>query len=1622
MTKSHEKFNEEFNESLSAGGSDADAGHQESIKTESRPLPVGNGESKKQPILEMLISTTGEAIGAAHNLAIALESINSKLTSANQDVVSALTSIQTAIDIGRGALNSVFAVNEAGMALNRIATLSDAIVGGEKYASLLVCESNGRASCDTFQAESDGDSPMRACKVDTESSDQKNDLRESTESPITKSDESTFSMAFEKPSHVSESTFASAVSGSQTISSKKVSDGNQRITNTSDEDHKRFFTKMLAEIDTPALPYGFSDINDDEMDVTKAHLTFPQELNKKLRSHAEKMGVSVASMCHLAWAQVVSKTSGQEQVVFGTALFGDGSGSNSATLPLHIDAGGASVEESVRKTQVDLSALLEHEHAPLELAQLCSGIDSSTPLFSSILDYQLTTEMPRVTSAVEGVTSIDMQVRTRYPFMISIGDGGDTLAVTAQVVKKFDSSRICGYMQQALQSLTDALEHTPGMQVRELDILPTDEREMLLQSWNIIETTDPNQLFIHQLFESQAKQSPDSVAVVYEDQEITYHELNARANSIAHNLIDIGVEPDSPVAVCVSRSIELIISLLAVLKAGGAYVPLDPTFAGERLGDILADASPSVLLADDSGVLALGSSIPSSVVVVNPTILSENPTTNPCVPGLTPSHLAYVIYTSGSTGKPKGVMVEHAQVTRLFDATKAWYSFDKTDVWIMTHTFSFDISVWEIWGSLRSGGKLVMPSYRNTQSPGEMYGLICRHGVTVLSITPSALRPLIRIQEEADINDKLRYIILVGEAIEPTILKSWYAKRPESSPQIINMYGPTETTVYSAYRVLKEQDCNSSFCPIGVRIPDLAFYVLDTHGQPVPLGAIGELCIGGAGVTRGYLNRPELSSERFPLDPFSNTPGSRMYKTGDLVRYLPDRDMIFLGRNDHQVKIRGYRIELGEIEAQLVDHPLAKEVAVLALGEGSSKRLVAYVVAEPADGLAHALRSHISTKLPGYMIPAAYVRLDKLPLTSNGKLDRRALPEPDIDSFVSQGYEAPQGETESTLAMIWEELLKVERVGRHDNFFMLGGHSLLAVQIIERLHRVGMDISVRALFETPTLSVLAQSITKGQAVTEAPENLITLDTIRITPELLPLIDITQGDIDLVVSKVDGGVANIQDIYALSPLQDGILFHHMMATIGDPYLIVTRMSFDSRDTLDRYLGAVQNVVDRHDVLRTAIMWEDLSVPAQVVLRHATLSITELSLDVLDGPIADQMSRLTDPREHRIDLTQAPLIRYVTAQDNDGRWIVVQLLHHIIGDHSTLEVMADEIHAFISGQAQTLLEPQPFRNLIAQVRSGPGAEFHEKFFTEMLADIDTPALPYGLSDVHDDGVDVAESKLTLPLDLNNKLRGHAKKMGVGLASMCHLAWAQVISKTSGQEQIVFGTVLLGRMQGGSGSDSAMGLFINTLPLRIDVGATPLEESIRQTHTDLAALLEHEHAPLALAQRCSSVLPGAPLFSAALNCRNYTRRQNDISDITGITFLDGQQRTNYPFTMSVDDYGTEIILTSQVVYSVDASRICEYMQEALQSLVDALDHTPKMQVRDLEILPVAEREILIQSWNNTITAYPEHLCVHQLFENQVNQSPNSIAVVYEGQELTYRDLNSRANGLAHHLIDLG
>ncbi|MCA6222761.1 non-ribosomal peptide synthetase, partial [Photorhabdus antumapuensis] len=1399
----------------------------------------------------------------------------------------------------------------------------------------------------------------------------------------------------------------------------------------SQEEHTRFFTDMLAAVDEPTLPFGLTEVHRDGSQVAESHRMLSAGLNNRLRHQARYLGVSLAALCHLAWAQVLSRTSGQEQVVFGTVLFGRmqaGEGTDSSmglfinTLPLRLDMDDTPVRDSVQAAHTRLAGLLEHEHASLALAQRCSGVHGEIPLFSSLLNYRHNALSAPSDELISGIEFIGAQERTNYPLVLSVEDCGESLGLTVQVVQPFDPKNLCDYMQQALESLVEVLEQAPKTPVRQLEILPEAERTLLLKTWNVTETASPDQSCIHQLFEQQVAQAPDAPALVYEDQLFSYAELNARANRLAHQLIALGVVPEQRVAICVSRSPAMVVAVLAILKAGGAYVPLDPVYTGERLAHILTDAAPAILLADKAGRAALNEQTLAALTVLDPNnTLPDQPDVNPQVPELTARHLAYVIYTSGSTGMPKGVMVEHRNIQRLFEATEPWYHFNRQDIWCLLHSIAFDFSVWELWGALRYGAKLVLVPHAIARSPQELHQFVCQHGITVLNQTPSAFKAFIASYVDNPLPDQLRYIIFGGEALDPGMLRAWYRLREETSPRLVNMYGITETTVHVTYRELSPHDVAQITSPIGTRIPDLTLYLLDKYGQLVPLGTIGELYVGGAGVARGYLNRPELTVERFLVDPFSNNPDARMYRTGDLARYLPDGNLEFLGRNDQQVKIRGFRIEPGEIEARLIEHPLVRESVVLALGEAQDKRLVAYVVAPVDEGLANSLRAHLSATLPDYMVPSAFVRLDALPLTPNGKLDRRALPAPDGESVARQVYAAPQGETEIALSVIWRELLGVEQVSRHDSFFALGGHSLLAVRMIERLRNLGLTLAVRDLFQSPVLSELARTLRQHRAVV-VPPNVITSATTTLTPVMLPLIDLTQTDIDRIVRQIPGGVANLQDIYALSPLQDGILFHHLLANEGDPYLVISQMAFADRPLLDRYLAAVQQMVDRHDILRTAFIWQGLSVPAQVVWRQAPLSVTELTLDPADGPVGDQLVQRFNPRHYRIDLGQAPLLRFVVVQETDGRWFLLELLHHLIGDHTTLDVMNREVQAYLTGQEDGLPAPVPFRNLVAQARLGISQEEHTHFFTNMLATVDEPTLPFGLANVHHDGSQERESYRMLTTGLNDRLRYQARHLGVSLAALCHLAWAQVLSHTSGQEKVVFGTVLFGRMAAGEGADNGMGLFINTLPLRLDIDDTPVRDSVRAAHLRLAGLLAHEHASLALAQRCSGVASGTPLFSALLNYRHNDQQDPLNETMGGIEFLGGQESTNYPFGLSVEDGGSTLGLTANAVQPFDPDRICGYMQQALESLVEALEQAPETSVRALNILPETERTLLLETWNVTETAYPDALCIHQLFEQQVERAPEATALAYQEQTLSYAELNACANRLAHQLIVQG
>jgi amino acid adenylation domain-containing protein len=1175
-------------------------------------------------------------------------------------------------------------------------------------------------------------------------------------------------------------------------------------------------------------------------------------------------------------------------------------------------------------------------------------------------------------------------------------------------------------LQRRFEGMLEQLASEPRAPVGGLEILPREEREQLLERWNDTAAPYPQEQTLHGLFEEQAERTPEAVAVVYEDRELTYGELNTQANQLARHLIGLGVGPDDRVAICVERSVEMVVGLLAILKAGGAYVPLDPAYPKERLEYMLGDSAPVAVLAQAHTRVLLGE-LQVPVIDLEECQWHGHATDTPVVAQLTSAHLAYVIYTSGSTGMPKGVMIEHRSIVNRLLWMQQAYGLTRSDSVLQKTPFSFDVSVWEFFWTLSNGARLVVARAEGHKDPVYLKSLIEKQCITVMHFVPSMLDAFLAQPVKHECRTLVR-VFCSGEALPGNLVRRF--KEQLGDTELDNLYGPTEAAVDVTAWNCKEALDNT---PIGRPISNTRIYILDAYGRPVPAGVSGEIYIGGAGVGRGYLNRPELTAERFVADTFSAGADARMYRTGDLGRYLADGNIEYLGRNDDQVKIRGFRIELGEIEARLAAHEGVREAVVTAREEATGeKRLVAYYTQplEAAELQTAHLRAHLQAVLPEYMVPGAFVRLQELPLTPNGKLDRKALPAPERHAYVSREYEAPEGEIEVAIAGIWQELLGIECVGRHDHFFELGGHSLLAVRVIARMRQAGLLAEVSALFGQPTLAALAAAVGGGTELV-VPRNEIPEGCERITPQMLPLVRLSQAAIDGVVANIPGGARNVQDIYPLAPLQEGILYHHLSTAQGDPYLLKALFSLEDRKRLEDFAGALQGVIARHDVLRTSVLWEGLEEPVQVVWREAQLEVQEVRLDGAEGDIAEQLQARFDPRQYRLDLKQAPLLRLVCAQDaGNSRWIAMVLFHHLVLDHAALEVVQQEMQAYLLGEDDQLPQPVPYRNYVAQARLGVSQDRHDVFFREMLEEIEEPTLPFGLEDVQGDGRGLEEARQIVEKSLGARLREQARQLGVSAASLHHLAWALVVGRAAEREDVVFGTVLLGRMQGGEGTERALGLFINTLPIRVDIGAD-VRSGVVATHTRLMQLLDHEHASLALAQRCSGVAAPLPLFSALLNYRHGAVQDVANEALTawqGIEGLGEEERTNYPLTLSVDDWGADFGLTVQSTDGIGAQRVCGYMHTALQGLVDALEHAPHTLLSQLEILPREEREQLLERWNDTAAPYPQEQTLHGLFEEQAERTPEAVAVVYEDRELTYGELNTQANQLARHLIGLG
>ncbi|WP_323663364.1 non-ribosomal peptide synthetase, partial [Pectobacterium versatile] len=1394
--------------------------------------------------------------------------------------------------------------------------------------------------------------------------------------------------------------------------------------NVPTSEHEAYFRERLADIDAPTAPFGLLDVQGDGGSITEAHLPLEAALASAIRSQARRFGVSPSVLFHVAWALVLAQTSGRDDVVFGSVLLGRLAGTDDAdrtmgmfinTLPLRVSLTESGVADVLQRTSHDLMTLLEHEQASLALAQRCSGVTPPMPLFSTLFNYRHSSQ-DIDDLAWSGMRLLTSEERTNYPLILSVNDRGNAFSLEAQAIAGIDPERVVNYLMTAISGLTTALETEPQRSIRSLSVLPESERQQLLVGFNATGTDSLSYALIHERIEHAAHQTPDAVAVIFGKQTLSYDQLNRRANRLAHHLLTLGVQPDDRVAICVERGLEMIVGLLGILKAGAAYVPLDPTYPVDRLTYMLEDAEPVALLTQTDLVALLDSPLPViELDNLSAAITDDVPDSNP-IPqsfGLTPHHLAYVIYTSGSTGKPKGVMVEHRNLCNLVDALADAFTITRDSRLLQFASFSFDAGVFEVATTLSHGGALVLAP-REALLPGEaLLTTLQTQAVTHALLPPIAASAL---PSDAEL-PTLKTLILGGEACTAAQVKRWASGR-----QVFNAYGPTEITVCAT---LYRCDANNNGAPpIGRPIANTQIYILDEQKQPVPLGVAGEIYIGGAGVARGYLNRPTLTAERFIVDPFSDNPDTRLYKSGDLGRWLPNGDIEYLGRNDFQIKLRGFRIELGEIEARLIQCSGVGEAVVIAREDSpGDTRLVAYLCPQSGAELHPTdLRQQLSRHLAEYMVPSAFVVLDAFPLTPNGKLDRRALPAPGQTAVARHDYEAPQGELEAALAQIWQDLLGLDRVGRHDQFFELGGHSLMIVRLIERLHSLGWTLEARSLFATPVLCDIAQDILANQNKSAfiVPPNRIAIDATIITPDLLPLVTLSQEEIDTVVATVPNGVANVQDIYPLAPLQEGILFHYQLQEKGDTYLLNSLLAFDTQARLDAFLDALQQVIARHDILRTAICWQGLHQPVQVVWRHAPLTVTPLTATSSDD-IPAQLRAATNPNHHRLNLNRAPLLSATTAHDPvRGEWLLSLSIHHLISDHMTQALIIDEIRLLLQDQAETLSEPLPYRNFIAQILSVPLSE-HEQYFSSRLGDIDAPTAPFDRVDVQGNGEGITEARLSLTPLLADTLRRQARQLGISSSVLFHVAWAQVLALTSGRDDVVFGSVLSGRLQGSSGADRVMGMFINTLPLRVSLRERSVQDVVQATSHELMMLLAHEQAPLALAQQCSQVLPPLPLFSSLFN---YRHSQKDTRNPfwEGMRQLSGQERTNYPITLSVDDLSDGFTLTAKTVMGVDPERIVHYMLTALESLVTSLENTPQQAALSLNILPEAERQQVLVDFNATDADFPRQTLIQQPFEAQAEQNPDAIAILFEDQHLTYRELNRRANQLAHHLLALG
>ena len=1351
-----------------------------------------------------------------------------------------------------------------------------------------------------------------------------------------------------------------------------------------------------------------------------------QSFTRDLIRFSKREHVTVNTIVQAAWALLLSYYTGQQTVTFGATVAGRPAdlpeseqllGLFINTLPVNI---ALKPEQEIgawlRDLQAQNLASREYEQTPLYEIQRWVG-QSGQGLFDSILVFEnypiddaLQQDMPG------GLVFSEVKNReaTNYPMTVSVVQSG-LLCLQYGYARQYFSEAMVERMAAQVKELLYEIACSATRRLGDINLLSKADL-MQLKAWGVNERRYAQTEPVHRLIEQQVAAQPEAIALIFGDTELKYAELNRRANRLAHQLIALGVKPETRVGIAVERSIEMIVGLLAILKAGGGYVPLDPDYPQERLNHMVADSAIALLLTQSPLRARIPQAVGCEVLELDTLDLSGWPENNPDV-SLHGEHLAYLIYTSGSTGKPKGVAVAHHALVEHAHIAIEFFQLRSTDRMLQFSTINFDGFIEQLFPPLCAGAAIVLrgPLLWDSET---FYRELIDKRITVADLTTAYW--FLLVQDFAKLGPRdyglLRQVHAGGEAMSPEGIKAW-RQAGMRGITLLNTYGPTEAIVTATVADCGEndaiQDTNAVQVTIGKPLPARHIYLLDANLAPVMPGIPGELCIGGELLARGYLNRPELTAERFIADPFDDK-GGRLYRTGDLARWRSDGHIEYLGRLDHQVKVRGFRIELGEIETQLLLHPGIREAVVVAKEGPSGARLVAYVSCHAGNQTDTAeLRKSLAVTLPDYMIPSAIVVLENLPLNANGKVDRKLLPEPEF--IGTDQYEAPQGEVEQVLAEIWAEALGISQVGRNDNFFELGGDSILSLQIVTKARRTGWKITPRQLFERQTVAALAQ-VTEmiSEPVIEEPQ-----------PMSARLEDYLNAE---VITTLPFGNDEIEDIFPLSPTQEGMLFHTLEAPGTGLYVNQVSVEVEGLDAT-RLACAWQQMVVRHAILRTGFLWRaGLIRPLQIIFKHIEAIVVHLDWRGQDRLQERIIAYADEELRREFDFLNPP-IRLSLIRIDENRHQLVWTKHHILLDGWGDSMLINDWLRCYHGE--TLAQPGPNYSVYVRWLAQQDKQVLQHFWQAELGDIDGPTLlakAVGKVTKKEHQSDFAQIYTRLSEKETRRLQAFVQRVHVTVNTFVQAAWAILLQRYTGKQTIIFGATVAGRPPSLPKADEILGLFINTIPIpverRSELTVSEYLSALQETN---ARLRDYEYTSLADIQRWAG-FSGQPLFDSIVVFENYpinaTLRKSD--EVHGLRFgeVAGKGLTGYAMDLQVVMGDTLEIEYAYGCNDFDDQFVLD-LRSQMEGLMREMMSDPQRAVGELGWLGKHELDqlFLLRGDSNSSSATARtYQPVHRLIERNAALQPDAIALLMGEQEISYAELNARANRLAHRLIRMG